>query len=1563
MAEGSLDFEARIRLAEADLAKIRSQLRTISTEAQQQGSQLDKAFSTPLRNIAKLAGGIGAGVGLQQLTKQLINIRGEFQKLEVAFETMLGNKEQADALMQQMIQTAATTPFDLTSVSNGAKQLLAYGIAAEDVNETLIRLGDIAAGLSIPLGDLVYLYGTTRAQGRLYTQDLNQFTGRGIPMIGELAKQFGVAESEIKEMVEAGKVGFPEVQKVIESLTDEGGKFGGLMEKQSKTLSGQISNLEDSFQQMFNEIGQGTEGVLSGGISVVASLVENYEKVGKVLMSLVATYGAYKAAVIVAAAIQKSMVIAQNEAEAASIYRILTAEQQEMISKKGLSTSSAEYLVLVKAESASNMQAAKAALDKARLEVSASSKALAARRAEYVAAKQQAAQRAAELAQIKASGTAKQIETAQRKLSAAETKRETAAIAYQSAAKDFNTKKIAVETAAKTANTTMTAANTAATAANTTATRGGSVAKMMQYKWTLLVEKAQKMLNATMLKNPYVLATTAVVALAGALWSLSKAQTATERGQANFNRNVEETKKKLEDIKSRSEEYIGIIRDENATEYDRIRAYEELGKIMPSITEQYTLQELAASDASETAKEMNKSINEMEFSAVKQRMEDLRIVIARLEEQVKATQGQGVTYVANQLLGAQEQLKEEEKLYAKMVEQRKQAQWEALPIETKIAVKSFEKAELEQQFNQAKEDLQTYLDEEDAKQKANPLTYQRDVMVEFRLRSNYEYLKALYEQQQKDLTDLIASNSANGDLQSVIDKLTATEKSLKTARSNYASSGSDDDKKELEELETTYKTLTDTYKSMTDQTWVTAKQIADNRIKLEQETTKALLQQQIEQTVNKKEQLRLQYEAELAAIDQSEREFKKSNRGATSTSFDSQRQMAKTDYEIQVKVLDDEWQKFMKELQEGTTKMQEDAELEVMQRELATATDITTQLELQEKIRKRMLQQELSNIDKEESEAIKTANENGQSTEAVTAEFDKRRQTATDKSEAEGLTERLRMYEEYANKVIDIEQRKNEKIKSINQNKQLTPEQKKEQTEKVISIAEFEQANAFGGDAAEVISGDIAGIVQQIMSMSIEQLMAQIPILKSELERLKKTGANIDEIILAQTKLEAAQKALTQQTSKLGSVTDDTAEGIKKKYKEAADVLKSINDVCDSVSESFGDLLGEAGQDALSVIKTITSSVIGVITAIQSTATAAAAGVSAVEKASVILTIISLAIQAIMAIVNVMTKYFSKNAQIQKQIDAQKEKIEGFQEQYDELERTQKSQTGRKYWETQIELSKNLQEQIKELDEAILLAQEQVDSAATQKKKEEAEEQLDELEEERYDAVDKKRETLQEFYDELATTDLSSFSQSLAESIVEGWENGLKGMNEAWDTAMDDLMRSMLTKQLALELEENLKGVFDTINKSFGEGDTELSESEIAAIQAEYEAAKQSAEDKAKAYEELYNSLGLGEENEEDLEGSSGGFESMSQDTADELNGRFTAIQISTASIDTKMDTIIQGNGQLLSAAQQFCANVSLIAGIADNQLNELRQINENTAVLSEMNVKLKRIEENTSRL
>ena len=251
--------------------------------------------------------GLGMAFSMKGIVSEVANVRGQFQQLEVAFNTMLGSADKADALMAQLVRTAAITPFDLEGVAQGAKQLLAYGMEAENVNETLIRLGDIAAGLSMPLNDLVYLYGTTMAQGRLYTQDLNQFTGRGIPMIQELAKVFGVAESKVKDLVEAGRVGFPEVQKVIENLTGEGCKFGGLMEEQSKTVTGQISNIEDAIASMFNDMGKQSEGVINTALSGVTYMVEHYEQFGRVLMGLVATYGTYRTACMTVAAVQSLM--------------------------------------------------------------------------------------------------------------------------------------------------------------------------------------------------------------------------------------------------------------------------------------------------------------------------------------------------------------------------------------------------------------------------------------------------------------------------------------------------------------------------------------------------------------------------------------------------------------------------------------------------------------------------------------------------------------------------------------------------------------------------------------------------------------------------------------------------------------------------------------------------------------------------------------------------------------------------------------------------------------------------------------------------------------------------------------------------------------------------------------------------------------------------------------------------------------------------------------------------------------------------------------------------------
>ena len=258
----------------------------------------------------QLAMSLVGGLGFEQLAQHIFSVRSEFQQLEISFTTMLGSEQKAGALMNQLIDTAAKTPFDMSSITNGAKQLLAYGTAANEVNDILVHLGDISAGLNVPLGDLVYLYGTTISQGRMYTMDLRQFMGRGIPMAEELGKLMGKTTSEVQEAVSKGQVGADLVKKAIIGMTEEGGKFGGLMEKQSATLQGKWSNIGDSVDQMFNELGKKSQGIFGTGLDLISSLVDNWETVVKVIGSAAVAVGTYKASLMAAASIQK----AQNQA-------------------------------------------------------------------------------------------------------------------------------------------------------------------------------------------------------------------------------------------------------------------------------------------------------------------------------------------------------------------------------------------------------------------------------------------------------------------------------------------------------------------------------------------------------------------------------------------------------------------------------------------------------------------------------------------------------------------------------------------------------------------------------------------------------------------------------------------------------------------------------------------------------------------------------------------------------------------------------------------------------------------------------------------------------------------------------------------------------------------------------------------------------------------------------------------------------------------------------------------------------------------------------------------------
>ena len=201
---------------------------------------------------AAMAGGAAAvGVGMKAVTAA-----ADFEQTKVAFTTLIGDAAKAEQTLGKLRELGAKTPFEFPELADAGRKLIAFGESADSVPETLRRIGDVSAGIQAPINEIAELYGKARVQGRLFAEDINQLTGRGIPIIQELAKQFGVSDSEVKKLVESGQVGFPAIEQAFASMTSEGGRFSGMMDAQSKTTSGLFSTLKDTINEVFLTLGQ-----------------------------------------------------------------------------------------------------------------------------------------------------------------------------------------------------------------------------------------------------------------------------------------------------------------------------------------------------------------------------------------------------------------------------------------------------------------------------------------------------------------------------------------------------------------------------------------------------------------------------------------------------------------------------------------------------------------------------------------------------------------------------------------------------------------------------------------------------------------------------------------------------------------------------------------------------------------------------------------------------------------------------------------------------------------------------------------------------------------------------------------------------------------------------------------------------------------------------------------------------------------------------------------------------------------------------------------------------------
>ena len=650
---------------------------------EQQGQSIENVFNR-IKSVASMA---FAGFTAKEIISTLGTVRGEFQQFEIAFETMLGSGQKAKGMISDLANLAASTPFDMKGVVNGAKQLLAYGFAANEITDTMRRLGDVSAGLGLNLQDLTWLYGTTMVQGRLFTRDLMQFTGRGIPLTEELAKQFGVTKDKVSELVTAGKVGFPEVKKAIESLTNEGGKFGGLMEKQSHSITGQISNIQDTIEMAINDLGTQTEGLMNDALDITSKVIDHWKEIGEVILAAASAIGLYKAMAVSVAAFDTATTNAGYAAELSALDALLPMKEEakktdleEAVAKGQLSAAQAELVASKREEVAAYV---------AELQAQAKAKADAATAAaeEVKALENKLAMQDNEVQSLQDAYDALESYTDGQKVETAEIKLNTAVNERNTIAKQLQTARETAATAATEANTAANTANTASQGLNTAATARDTAAKGIWAQVTLLCKRAQDAWNASMFSSPLFWIAATIAAVTYAVYKLATAETAHETAVRKSNEAWDEFDSKVKERQQNIESLIRTIQSETATEYEKAEAYQKLSNLAPQLTEQYSQAQLASADFAKTQKEVAESMDELKYDKAVEEVEKYRKKVEELQMQLRADAangGQGSIAISSQINQAKEDLDQAEEKLSNIIQLRDQAAENAKPIEVRL---------------------------------------------------------------------------------------------------------------------------------------------------------------------------------------------------------------------------------------------------------------------------------------------------------------------------------------------------------------------------------------------------------------------------------------------------------------------------------------------------------------------------------------------------------------------------------------------------------------------------------------------------------------------------------------------------------------------------------------------------------------------------------------------------------------------------------------------------------------------------------------------------------------
>lgn len=585
-AESGKRMDSSIRIDggkfSSDAAHVNREIAGIGDQAASTGASIESAFKK-----AGAAIGIAFSLGqVKEFAGEVLNVRANMESLQTSFTVLLGSAEKGNELFEQLRDYGATTPLELPDLAKNAQTLLGFGIQAKDVMGILKDIGNISMGDAQKMESLTLAFSQATSSGKLQGQDLLQMINAGFNPLQEIATKTGKTMGEVKDEMSKGAISADMLRQAFADAAGEGGKFDGMLDKQSKTLKGAKSNLDDAIEMAYNGIGEKLEPAVITGINLAEEMVSHWEQIGKALVDIIAGWGTYKAAVMLVSAIQTAAInqqIAGYQALLPVKQASMDADLQELVTRGRVTQSKAMELQAIRQEIAAKIREMQVTLQQANIELQASRAKYQAATRDLVVARQRQAVAQSQMRIALAGGNAEEIVAAKTAAATAKKEVQTAAIARNSASKALNT-------ATTNRNAISTQLDTLQTNVNAVAKKGAATATMLLTLATNGLTKAWQALKLAFMSNPIgaviTIALTAITTFmtlkdlfADTGEEVQKQVSIAEQNANDFKQKVGDA---VDDTKAKIKKLSDTIHDSNAKYAERKKAIADMQKIVPS---------------------------------------------------------------------------------------------------------------------------------------------------------------------------------------------------------------------------------------------------------------------------------------------------------------------------------------------------------------------------------------------------------------------------------------------------------------------------------------------------------------------------------------------------------------------------------------------------------------------------------------------------------------------------------------------------------------------------------------------------------------------------------------------------------------------------------------------------------------------------------------------------------------------------------------------------------------------------------------------------------------------